>query len=61
MVGEVWLLEIMGAGAGIFDFDNDGRLDIWLVQGGPLANRDGALPCDGLFSQHRRGRRTALR
>ena len=49
MVGEVWLLEIMGAGAGIFDFDNDGRLDIWLVQGGPLANRDGALPCDGLF------------
>ena len=49
MVGEVWLVEIMGAGAGIFDFDGDGRMDVWLVQGGPLTNRDGRLPCDRLF------------
>ena len=49
MVGERWLVEIMGSGAAVLDFDDDGRQDIWLVQGGPLANRSGDLPCDRLF------------
>lgn len=47
--GELWTLEIVGAGVAVLDFDNDGRLDVWLVQGGPLANRSGNLPGDRLF------------
>ena len=59
MVGERWLVEIMGSGVGVFDFDGDGRLDVWLVQGGPLADRDGVLQCDRLFRNV--GRAGALR
>ena len=51
MVGERWLLEIMGAGAGLLDFDGDGLLDVYLVQGGPLADHSGKLPCDRLYRQ----------
>ncbi len=48
--GEMWTLEITGAGVGILDFDGDGRMDIYLVQGGPLRQRDSrALPRDRLF------------
>ena len=48
--GEMWTLEITGAGVGILDFDGDGRMDIYLVQGGPLRQRDArALPGDRLF------------
>ena len=59
MVGERWLVEIMGSGAAVLDFDDDGRQDVWLVQGGPLANRAGDLPCDRLFRNV--GRDGALR
>jgi hypothetical protein len=33
-----YLLETMGAGVALFDYDNDGRLDIYLVNGAPLAD-----------------------
>ena len=51
MVGERWLVEIMGAGVGLLDFDGDGLLDLYLVQGGPLADRTGKLPCDRFYRQ----------
>jgi enediyne biosynthesis protein E4 len=33
-----YLPETMGAGVGLFDYDNDGRLDLFLVNGAPLAD-----------------------
>ncbi len=36
MTGERWILETVGAGVGVLDFDGDGLLDIWLVQGGAV-------------------------
>ena len=38
MSGERFLSEIMGAGAALFDYDNDGDLDIYLVQGAMLGD-----------------------
>jgi hypothetical protein len=41
-----YLLETMGAGVALFDYDNDGRLDIFVVNGAPLADPTpkGTLP-----------------
>ena len=47
--GQLTTLEITGAGVGILDVDNDGWMDIWLVQSGPLTNRGGQLPHDRLY------------
>src|SRR5690349_6077675 len=33
-----YLPETMGAGVALFDYDNDGRLDIFLVNGAPIAD-----------------------
>jgi hypothetical protein len=33
-----YLLETMGAGVALFDYDNDGRLDIYLVNGAPITD-----------------------
>ncbi|HKB14037.1 MAG TPA: CRTAC1 family protein [Vicinamibacterales bacterium] len=35
--GSYYLPEVMGAGVALFDYDNDGDLDVFLVQGGPLS------------------------
>lgn len=34
--GNYWAPEVMGSGGAFMDFDGDGALDIYLVQGGPL-------------------------
>src|SRR5262245_13364631 len=34
--GNYYLPEVMGAGVVLLDYDNDGDLDVFLVQGGPL-------------------------
>ena len=36
MTGELYFQEMMGAGGALADFDNDGDLDLFLVQGGEL-------------------------
>ena len=46
---ELWTVEIVGAGVGILDFDNDGRMDIWAVQGGPLRGTTASETGDRLF------------
>jgi hypothetical protein len=44
VTGHYYLPEIMGAGAALFDFDNDGDLDVFLVQGAELDPGKPALP-----------------
>jgi len=41
-----YLLETMGPGVAVFDYDNDGRLDIFVVNGAPLSDpmTKGAVP-----------------
>lgn len=41
MTGKFFLPEIMGAGAALFDFDNDGDLDVFIVQGTTLEPSSG--------------------
>jgi hypothetical protein len=36
MTGKLFLPEIMGSGAALFDYDNDGDMDVFLVQGAVL-------------------------
>ena len=38
--GKLFLPEMMGSGAALFDFDNDGDLDVFLVQGSVLEPGD---------------------
>jgi len=41
MTGQRYMLEMVGPGAALLDYDNDGDLDVFLVQSGPLV-RGGA-------------------
>src|SRR5919202_1291477 len=58
-VGHFFMPQIMGAGAALFDFDNDGRLDIYLVQSAgpdsPSKNRLFRQGADGRFTDVSRG------
>lgn len=47
MTGKFFLPEIMGAGAALFDYDNDGDPDVFLVQGNTL--EPGSKPHNTLF------------
>src|SRR5262245_3540988 len=49
-----FLLEEMGCGAAFFDFDNDGWLDIFLVNGSVLT-QSGRKPRSFLFRNNRNG------
>lgn len=52
MSGERYFCEIVGAGCALLDYDLDGDLDVYLVQGGPLSaapDSEQAAPPDQLF------------
>lgn len=46
-----YILETMGSGLGWIDYNNDGWLDLFCVQGGPVrpASADGSLPTNKLY------------
>jgi enediyne biosynthesis protein E4 len=47
--GRFYIVEVVGSGAALFDYDGDGDLDLFLVQGGSLDERGGARPSDRLY------------
>ena len=49
--GEYYMAEQMGAGVALLDYDSDGDLDVFLVQGGALGAREGAAPKDAPTSR----------
>ena len=45
--GDFYMPEIMGSGVALIDYDNDGDLDIFLLQGHPAAGSNQLLRNDG--------------
>ena len=44
MTGKFYQPEMMGPGVGLLDYDNDGDLDVYFVQGGRLGDGEALLP-----------------
>lgn len=57
---EKYMVETMGAGGGFLDYDGDGDLDIYLVNGAPLpgSTHIGAPPTNALYRNDGEGRLT---
>lgn len=53
--GRKFFVEQMGAGVAVFDYDNDGWPDIYLVSGGALKGYRGPKPSNRLFRNRRDG------
>jgi enediyne biosynthesis protein E4 len=55
---EKYMVETMGSGGGFFDFDGDGALDLYLVQGAPLPGSAAppSPPKNALYRNDGRGR-----
>ncbi len=54
--GQRYMVETMGAGGGFLDYDNDGWLDIYLIQSGPLPGFPDQRPrSNRLFHNNRDG------
>ncbi len=58
--GEKHLVETMGGGVAFFDYDNDGHLDIYFVNGAPLtvggvSNPDASQPINRLYRNNGAG------
>jgi len=47
MSGKLYMPEMMGPGVALIDYDNDGRMDVLLVQGGPLGPEAKPDPAHG--------------
>ena len=54
--GTFFMPEIIGAGVALFDYDSDGDLDIYLVDGGPHDRTERSETMNRLFSQEAGGR-----
>ncbi len=54
--GERYMVETMGAGGGFLDADGDGRLDVYLVQSGPLPGFGNPTPLPNRLYRNQGGR-----
>ena len=57
--GQYYMPEMMGAGVALFDYDNDGDLDVYLIQGASIDPRHARQPGNRLFRNDGAGQRRA--